>query len=190
MLAFLGAWHAPRSEVKFRVIRERYIALRIYFTREFDRVRHTEAVRSNPGIIFYAQAKVILGLKRTSLAGFERAIPFISAADWRRILNRYASDLDAVFAKLPACPETFDVYRGLSGPSVKQGQSHNQSFTSTSLDIEVASYFAKPTLLRITIPQGSHTLPLISVSRYPEMEILLPRALNKNGRRGRIMSSS
>lgn len=161
--ALLRAWHEPRSEEQSKLCWKRFSALRPNFTAKFLRLCKTSSVRNHSGVVFAAQAG-------QPLVAFKKAIPRLTLRDWHRILLRFVADLDAIFLKMPKCYKAFYVYRGLG----RSGQGSDPSFTSTSLDQD-ARHFAKPTLLRITVPMGSRVLPLLCISRYEEQEVLLPR---------------
>lgn len=165
--ALLSAWREPRSEEQFKVCWECFSALRPNFTPKFLRICKTLSVRNHSGVVFAAQAE-------QPLVAFEKAIPQMRSQDWHRIMIRFVADLDAIFVKMPQCHKAFYVYRGEG----KLGQRSHLSFISTSLDQDSARHFAKPTLLRITVPAGSRVLPLLCISRYKEQELLLPRGFN------------
>lgn len=102
------------------------------------------------------------------LSTFERAVPLMKAPDWKRILSRFVTDLDAVFAKMPPCRKSFQVYRGTGHASESAA-----SYLSTSMSRDIAKEFGR--VRRITIPVGARVIPLFCVSRYDEHELLLPR---------------
>lgn len=163
----LGAWRAPRSHKKFKMCWQCYTALRPHFTHKFLQLCKGVAVRNHGGIVFAAQS----GL---TLTDFQKAIPLMTARDWNRILVGFISDLDKIFVKMPQSLKAFYLYRG-EGKAKEGKGAGNPSYTSTSLDQNAALQFAKPTLLRITVPVGSRVLPLLCLSRYAEQEVLLPR---------------
>lgn len=168
--ALLAAWRAPRSEAEFEMCLQRYSALRPYFTPKFLRVCRIQSVRFHGGVMFAAEAGM-------SLASFEKAIPQMTSWDWQRIVRKFVKALDAIFQKMPPCRKTFYVYRGegADAKSVRRGWIGSPSFVSTSLGQSIALDFARPTMVRITVPKGSRVLPLLCVSRYREQEMLLPR---------------
>ena len=162
----------------------------------FDRMCHDQAVNCSPGIYFYPQAVTVLhgalcrhGLVSDSMRGqgpvsirtptdFKRVIPHITNLGWVRILQRFVSELDTVFDRMPPTRRHMTVFRGArsqKGATI----SADRAYMSTSLDVITAREFArsnKGKCFRITIPTESRVVPMIAVSRYRESEVLLPRA--------------
>lgn len=90
--------------------------------------------------------------------------------------NLYMLLMD-IFDNIPTTSESITVYRGIEATELDQSRLKCQ-FVSTTLDKSVAvEKFSGSDccLLRITIPAGSHILPMMVASHQPdEAEILLP----------------
>lgn len=105
---------------------------------------------------------------------------------YKHVLNKNIKDvqrhLDAAFAHVPPLKHTLVVYRGIKyNKSVHYSHEpvYNKQYLSTTTDQDVAESFLDDfacCVLHITLPQGTHVLPLMRVSHYPnEFEVLLPR---------------
>jgi len=131
-------------------------------------------LRNHDGLIFYPQArrkyKTI-----TSLSSFIQRIPKLTVNQWEGLLKDFISDFDNLFNKMPLTTKPFLLYRGDTGYGLS-------GYVSTTLDAKTAKRFAirrngkKKNVLRIEIGPGSgNLLPLLTVSRYNEQEILWNR---------------
>lgn len=119
---------------------------------------------------------------------------------WKRVIQRFSSELQEILRKAPKPQKMMYVYRGVKDDYYLQGTKNankvylkgktfyrNDGFVSTSLDVDKAYYFVDPTAAlpttdttrkrccfqRITILPGSTCLLLTGTSYYQEMEILL-----------------
>jgi hypothetical protein len=110
---------------------------------------------------------------------FKRSFPYLTADEWRAILEQFVRDLDSVFARAPPVPAPFVVFRGLKrDPRAHQGP-NGSAYTSTTMRRDVALHFTDerdPIVKEITVPRGTRPIALCAVSRYHgEVELLLPR---------------
>lgn len=94
--------------------------------------------------------------------------------------------IDNAFKNVEPISKKIVVYRGLKvslkGANMKEyihDTMYEKSYTSTSYSKSIANRFKAGyycCLLHITIPAGSHVLPVATISQFPhEMEVLLPR---------------
>lgn len=107
-------------------------------------------------------------------------------------LNEYEihkNNIDKAFLNSPLLSESINVYRGLKFDIpdhidteeffVHHYNPKNLSYISTSYDINEALSFGSSTptyIMKILVPEGTHILPLESISAHPdEKEILLDR---------------
>jgi hypothetical protein len=123
--------------------------------------------KASCGIVLYPQYCTLYG--RVSFTEFVSRIPHITSSMWRRLLDTYVRDLDAIFEGIPPTTRVVTVFRGSGGKRVRS----MPTYTSTSMSRTVARKFANPSLHQMQFPAGSKLLPVLCVSRYPdELELL------------------
>ncbi len=107
---------------------------------------------------------------------------------YNHVFNKNITDvqrhLDIAFAHVPPLEHTQIVYRGIKyeGKKYTHDPIYNKQYISTTTKIDIARNFLGNEkgflccLLHITLPKGTHVLPLQGVTRVgAEFEILLPR---------------
>lgn len=104
------------------------------------------------------------------------------------ILNKNIKDvqrrLDVAFANVPPLTNHLTVYRGVNykrNSNYIHDPIYNKQYISTSTSVDVAKQFVDSgcCILYITVPIGSHVLPLERITEYiNEYEVLLPRGGN------------
>ena len=97
---------------------------------------------------------------------------------WNDVVSEYVDNLDQIIKRAPKTTSYMTVWRGTKTPYWKKNKTI-RSFTSTSLDIDVATEFTssekKCCLARIIIPPNIRCLFLGSLSIFSEAEILIGR---------------
>lgn len=97
------------------------------------------------------------------------------------VIKNYINKIDNVFKNIPPTTKTFVVYRGIKLDTKIDSDFTSLSYVSCTSDKNIALRFnAKKKmpccLFEITIPKGSHVIPLETITEHKnEMEILLPR---------------
>jgi hypothetical protein len=104
---------------------------------------------------------------------------------YEHVLNKNIKDvqrrLDVAFANVPPLKHSLVVYRGVKynrGEKYSHDPIYNKQYISTSTEESVAENFVGNSccILYITLPMGTHVLPLERITHYPgEYEVLLPR---------------
>ena len=104
---------------------------------------------------------------------------------YEHVFNKNIKDvqrrLDVAFANAPPLKHSLVVYRGVKynrGEKYSHDPIYNKQYISTSTEMSVAENFVGNSccILYITLPVGTHVLPLERVTHYPgEYEVLLPR---------------
>lgn len=93
----------------------------------------------------------------------------------------YINSIDELYKKVPPTTKTFIVYRGIKLNKKIEKDFTNKAYVSTSSNKNVSLNFGgnklyKCCFFEISIPKGSHILPVMPLSSHShEMEILLPR---------------
>lgn len=85
--------------------------------------------------------------------------------------------LDDVFKKVPPTNEDVIVYRGVKFETQVPTDFIDRGYVSTSTDKRIALNISdyECCVFKIIIPSGSHVLPIINCTYYPnELEVLLP----------------
>lgn len=87
--------------------------------------------------------------------------------------------IDSVFVNTPPLQRNVVVYRGIKSSYIIDADFVEKSYTSTTVDLSVASEFnnnVKCCIFKILIPRGARVVPLVTCSdNASELEILLPR---------------
>lgn len=87
--------------------------------------------------------------------------------------------IDAIFKDVPPIQHNVVVYRGIKSSYIIDADFVEKSYTSTTVDLSVASEFNNNTkccIFKIHIPKGKHVIPLVTCSdNASELEVLLPR---------------
>jgi hypothetical protein len=121
------------------------------------------------------RARVARAANLSSLEAYATVLPHITPFGWRKVIERFVADLDAAFGRMPPTPHALAVYRGVGIPR----EASDPAYLSTSMSRRTAADFAAEgcphCLAEITVPAGSRVLPMLTVSRYREQEVLLPR---------------
>ena len=129
------------------------------------------------------RARVARAANLSSLEAYATVLPHITPFGWRKVIERFVADLDAAFGRMPPTPHALVVYRGVGTPREAETLGSDPAYLSTSLSRRTAVDFAAEgcprCLAKITVPAGSRVLPMLTVSRYREQEVLLPRGENK-----------
>jgi hypothetical protein len=126
-----------------------------------------------------SRARVARAANLSSLEAYATVLPHITPFGWQKVIERFVTDLDAAFGRMPPTPHALVVYRGVGTPREAETLGSDPAYLSTSLSRRTAADFATEgcprCLAKITVPAGSRVLPMLTVSRYREQEVLLPR---------------
>lgn len=129
----------------------------------------------------------LISLKYYTSSGFKYINKILNYGEssipdtWSNIIKNYINKIDNVFKNIPPTTKTFVVYRGIKLDTKIESDFTSLSYVSCTSDKNVALRFnAKKKmpccLFEITIPKGSHIIPLETITENKnEMEILLPR---------------
>ena len=195
----LRRFEAECGARKWRAAEKTYAALLPHTNAAFRRLCRARATDSHDGLMLFAQAAAVLNQRPTggealllpkrggptaptaptdgairTLTDYKRVIGRVTELGWVRVLQRFAADLDAAFAKMPPTRKPLVLFRG-----VKCGEPRTDpAFLSTALERDSVRSFACGAggrIVRVTVPAGRRVLPLTPVSRYSESEVLLPR---------------
>ena len=153
------------------------------FIPKFHSTLRTSAATSGAeGVVFYDQAKRVLGIAK--LSDWIDRLPAVTNVEWNKIFDTFVADVDEAIERMPATDQQVVLFRGFSEPKAVAkvttlATMADPAYASTSLDKTVATTFAKGSggsVKKIEVPIGSRIAPLVGITRYPfEKEILLPR---------------
>ena len=112
--------------------------------------------------------------------GYVKMNSQLNKGEFTKDISDYINLIDEAFKNVPPTKETYVLYRGIKLDKKIEKDFTSKTYVSTSSNKDVSLNFSgnkthKCCFFEITVPKGSHVLPLMQLSMHNEMEILLSR---------------